>query len=236
MSPAPTPPSPAPGVVVLFGDIGCPWASLAVHRLRRRRTERGLDDAVVIDHRAFPLELFNEQVTPKTVVDSEVAVVGSHEPSLGWHPWRHKEREYPSTTLLPLEAVQAAKATDVGGLRASDDLDAALRHAWYAESRSIHLWSELLAVAESVESVNAEALSAALRCGAGRSTVFDQWEAAKQVAQGSPHLFLTDGTSVHNPGITLEWTDAQFHGLPRIAGDDPAIYDDLLDRAGRLGS
>src|SRR3954451_5607851 len=138
MSTAPAPPQPAPGVVVLFGDIGCPWASLAVHRLRRRRSERGLDGAVVIDQRAFPLELFNEQLTPKTIVDSEVAVVGSHEPSLGWHPWRHKERDYPSTTLLPLEAVQAAKAETVGGLQASEDLDAALRHAWYADSRSIH--------------------------------------------------------------------------------------------------
>jgi predicted DsbA family dithiol-disulfide isomerase len=220
--------------VVLFGDIGCPWASLAVHRFRRRRTERGLDGQVVLDHRAFPLELFNEQLTPKTIVDSEVAVVGSHEPSLGWHPWRHKERAYPSTTLLPLEAVQAAKADDVGGLSASEDLDAALRHAWYADSRSIHLWSELVGIAASVESVDVTALTAALQQGAGRAAVFDQWKAADGVAQGSPHLFLTDGTSVHNPGITLEWTDEQFHGMPRIAADDPSIYDDLLDRAGRL--
>src|ERR1700712_2302004 len=183
---------PATGVVVLYGDIGCPWASLAVHRFRRRRAERGLDGTVVLDHRAFPLELFNEQLTPKTIVDSEVAVVGSHEPSLGWHPWRHKERAYPTTTLLPLEAVQAAKAEEVGGLPASEDLDAALRHAWYADSRSIHLWSELLAVASSVDSVDAKALAVALRRGGGRSAVFDQWDTAKEVAQGSPHLFLTD--------------------------------------------
>lgn len=229
-----TAPAPPPGVVVFYGDIGCPWASLAVHRFRRRRSERNLDGAVVLDHRAFPLELFNEQLTPKTIVDSEVAVVGSHEPELGWNPWRRKEREYPSTTLLPLEAVQAAKADEVGGPAASEDLDAALRSAWYADSRSIHLWSELLAVAGNVGSIDAAALAAALRSGAGRSSVFEQWEAAQQVAQGSPHLFLTDGSSVHNPGITLDWTSAQFHGFPVIVDDDPSVYDDLLDRAGRL--
>ena len=65
----PTSDAPEPGVVRFYSDIGCPWASLAVHRLRRRRAERGLDDVVRIDHRAFPLELFNEQVTPKTIVD-----------------------------------------------------------------------------------------------------------------------------------------------------------------------
>lgn len=230
-----SPPPPA-GVVVLYSDIGCPWGSLAVHRLRRRRAERGLDDEVRIDHRAFPLELFNEQVTPKTIVDSEVAVVGSHEPDLAWRPWSRKEREYPSTTLLPLEAVQAAKAEAVGGLRASEDLDAALRSAWYADSRSIHLWSELLAIAAELPTVDADALAARLRDGAGRAEVFAQWDESKRHAQGSPHLHLTDGTSVHNPGITLEWTDQQFAGMPRIAADDVGTYDDLLDRAGRLSA
>jgi predicted DsbA family dithiol-disulfide isomerase len=223
-------------VIVLFGDVGCPWASLAVHRLRRRRHERRLDELVRLDHRAFPLELFNAQVTPKTIVDSEVAVVGAHEPDLGWQPWQRHEREFPSTTLLPLEAVQAAKAAEVGGLRASEDLDAALRHAWYAESRSIHLWSELFAIAAELPSVDAPALEHALRRGAGRAEVFAQWEQASRVAQGSPHLYLTDGLSVHNPGITLEWTDHQFAGMPRIAADDVAVYDTLLDRAGRLSS
>lgn len=236
MTANPSSPAPAPGHVVFYGDIGCPWASLAVHRLRRRRSERGLDGEVVIDHRAFPLELFNEQLTPKTIVDSETAVVGSHEPSLRWQPWGHKEREYPTTTLLPLEAVQAAKADEVGGLTASEDLDAALRHAWYADSRSIHLWSELVSVAHDVDTVSTDALVSALQAGAGRAAVFEQWKAAGQVAQGSPHLFLTDGMSVHNPGITLEWTSAQFHGLPRIAADDPSVYDEILDRAGRLTS
>jgi hypothetical protein len=188
---------------------------------------------VVIDHRVFPLELFNEQVIPKPAVDAECIVIGSHEPSLGWSPWRGKERDYPFTTLLPMEAVQTAKADAVGGVSASEDLDAALRHAWYAASRSIHLWSELLAIAAEVPSIDADALEAGLRCGAGRAAVFRQWEDAKAVAKGSPHLFLADGTSVHNPGISHDWTGGENGGMPRITADDTSVYDDILDRAGR---
>lgn len=220
-----------PGTIVMFSDIGCPWASLAVHRLRRRRSALGLDDDVRVDHRAFPLELFNGRTTPKTIVDTEVAVIGSHEPSLGWHTWRRAERHYPSTTLLPLEAVQAAKADSVGGLRASEDLDAALRHAWYAESRSIHVYAELLDIAKSCDSVDAEALNDGLRMGAGRGQVFAQWERAQaDDVQGSPHLFVP-GLDVHNPGITLTWTGGQFQGMPVIEDDQPDVYDDLLRRA-----
>ncbi|MQA85688.1 MAG: dithiol-disulfide isomerase [Streptosporangiales bacterium] len=224
------------GTVVMFSDVGCPWASLAVHRLRRRRAELGLDDAVVIDHRCFPLELINRQVTPKTIVDAEVAVVGSHEPSLGWRPWVRAERAYPSTTLLALEAVQAAKTEEVGGLRAGEELDAALRRAWYAESHSIHLYAEIIDIAGSCDAVKVDALDAALRRGVGRAEVFAQWRQAEDIAvQGSPHLYLADGFDVHNPGITLSWTGGQFHGMPVIEDDRPAVYDEILRRAAAAG-
>lgn len=220
------------GTVVVFSDIGCPWASLAVHRLRRRRAELGLDGAVTLDHRAFPLELFNEQVTPKTIVDGEVAVIGSHEPSLQWQPWLRPECSYPSSTLLPLAAVQAAKDPDVGGPVASEQLDAALRHAWYAESRSIHLFSEVLAVAGSCDAVDTGALGARVRTGAGFGEVFAQWQQAQDVGvQGSPHLYLSDGFDVHNPGITMHWTAEQFVGFPVITADEPEVYDEILRRA-----
>jgi hypothetical protein len=177
-------------------------------------------------------ELLNEQVTPKTIVDSEVAVVGSHEPQLRWQPWQGHEREYPSTTLLPLEAVQAAKAEAVGGLRASEELDAALRTGWYAHSRPIHLYSELLTIAAACDGLQVDALEKALRSGAGRADVFAQFETAQtDEVQGSPHLFLPDGFDVHNPGIELDWTGGQFQGMPRIVSDDTSVYDDILDRA-----
>ncbi len=225
------PPTVEPGSIVLFSDIGCPWASLAVHRLRTHRAALGLDGAVRIEHRAFPLELFNDQPTPKLVVDAEVAIIGAHEPSLGWQPWSAPAHTYPVTTLVAMEAVQAAKAPQVGGPGAAEQLDAALRHAFFAESRCISVWSEVMAVAETCDAVDEDALARTLREGTGRAAVMAQWQQAGEVAKGSPHLFLPDGTDAANPGLAMSWTDAHGRGFPVIDADDPSVYDDLLRRA-----
>lgn len=221
----------APGTIVFFSDIGCPWASLSVHRLRQRRTSLHLDSSVVIDHHAFPLELFNERPTPKPILDAEVAAIAPLEPALGWRPWRGPESTYPVTTLLPLEAVQAAKSEAVGGLPASEALDAALRTAFYADSRTISLLPTVLDVARECEAVDVDALRQALERGAGRAEVVAQWRQAREVAEGSPHLFLPDGTDVHNPGLRISWTGDKGSGFAKIDSDDPAVYDDLLRRA-----
>ncbi len=224
-------PTVEPGTIVLFSDIGCPWGSLAVHRVLTRRAALGLDDAVRIDHRAFPLELFNGRPTPKLVLDPEVAVIGAHEPSLGWQPWTAPAHTYPVTTLLAMEAVQAAKRPEVGGLRACEQLDAGLRRAFFAESRCISVWSEVLAVAATCDAVDETALERTLREGTGRTAVMAQWRQAGEIAQGSPHLFLPDGTDTPNPGVSMSWTDEHGKGFPAIHDDDPGVYDDLLRRA-----
>src|SRR5688500_7926303 len=99
----------APGTVVVYSDIGCPWAHLAVFRLHRARSELGLQGAITFDMHAFPLEIFNEQPTPKKILDAEIAVAGALDPDAGWQMWQGAEAEYPVTMLPALEAVQAAK-------------------------------------------------------------------------------------------------------------------------------
>ena len=99
----------APGTIVIYSDLVCSFAHLAVHRLHRTRAELGLEGAVAFDHRAFPLELFNEQVNPRPGVDSEIAVLGGLAPDAGWAMWHAPDWAYPSTVLPALEAVQAAK-------------------------------------------------------------------------------------------------------------------------------
>lgn len=232
MNPAPTVEVPA-GTLLLYSDIGCPWASLAVHRLWARRAERRLVGRVRIDHRCFPLELVNSRPTPKRTLDSEVAVLASHEPALGWQPWQGPAAAYPVSTLPALEAVQAAKRVEVGGPEASEALDAALRTAFYAQSRTITLHSVILEVAKGCPGLAVAALDAALREGAARSAIFSQWQAAGPAGvRGSPQVFLPDGGTVHNPGLSVRWTGGPGGGVPRIESDDPSVYDELLDRAG----
>src|SRR5437764_13582547 len=116
----------APGPLVFYGGIACPWSHLCLHGLRRAGAGLEVDEEVDLDLRGFPLELFNERPTPKRTLDAEISVVGALDPSAGWQMWQRPEYEYPVTTLPALEAVQAAKTQ---GLRASEDLGCALRHA-----------------------------------------------------------------------------------------------------------
>jgi len=218
----------APGTIVIWSDLACPWATLAVHRLRTTRTRMGLDDRVVLDHRAFPLELVNGRCTPRKVLAAEVPVVGRLGPEFGWKVWQAPESEWPVTTLPALEAVQAAKEQ---GLRASEDLDHALRRALFADSRCISMRHVVLDVAKSVASIDLDALTKALDDGRARHQVIDQWhEAVDGPVIGSPHLFLPDGTDEPNPGIAMHWEGEHGTGFPVVDRDDASIYERLLER------
>jgi predicted DsbA family dithiol-disulfide isomerase len=217
-----------PRVITVWSDIGCPWATLALHRLRRAAAERG--QQLLVDHRAFPLELFNRMPTPKGIVDAEVVIIAGRFPELGWQLWAAPEHTYPATTLPALEAVQAAKAPEVGGLVASDHLDAALRHAFYAEHRCIAVHSEILEIAATCPAVDAEALATALAAGAGRRVVYRDWQlAAGPSVQGSPHLFSASGYAEHNPGAVYRWTARPPIGFPVLDSYDPDWPARLLD-------
>lgn len=217
-----------PHVLTVWSDIGCPWASLALHTVRGRARERDID--LVVDHRAFPLELFNRRPTPKVIIDVEVAAIAGAVTSLDWRPWAGRDSAYVVTTLPAMAAVQAAKDQVVGGLRASDELDAALRRAFYEEGRCISVYSEILEVAESCPTVFLPALEKAMQHGHGIREVFDQWRTAREFpVQGSPHIFLGDRHAAHNPGVTYRWTAGPGAGFVRFEEYDPKWADVVLD-------
>ena len=185
------------GLITVWSDVGCPWASLALHTLHEGARERGVD--LRIDHRAFPLELLNGEPTPKPTHDAEVAAITSVVPTVGWSEWAAPDSTYPVTTLPAMEAVQAAKAQ---GLAAADELDAALRRACFVEHRCISIHPVIEEVARSCPGVDADALMGALRHGAGRERVYaDLDEARSGEVQGSPHLWTEAGPFAVNPGV-----------------------------------
>jgi predicted DsbA family dithiol-disulfide isomerase len=220
--------NPRPDVVTVWSDIGCPWATLALVTLRRAIEKA--DAPVLIDHRVFPLELFNKMPTPKPIIDAEVIAIGGLITDIGWQQWTAPESTYPVTTLPAMAAVQAAKAESVGGLLASDQLDAALRHAYYGESRCISVPGVILEVAESCAAVNVEALASAISSGAGIAEIYTQYETARgDRVQGSPHLFAASGFDSHNPGATYTWSaPAPPNAFPRLQEYDAAWADDLV--------
>jgi predicted DsbA family dithiol-disulfide isomerase len=218
----------APGTIAFYGDIACPWATIAVVRLVEARRKAGLEGALVVDHRAFPLEIVNERPTPFRTLRAEHDVAVEHEPSFGWRPWSAPESTWPVTTLLALEAVEAAKEQSAA---ASEQLDLALRRALFVESRCISLRHVILDVAAGCGAVDADALREALDDGRARRDLLDGWFAAADDLQGSPHLFFADGFDVANPGIELHWEGEGDAKHPVVDADDPAVYDDLVRRA-----
>lgn len=214
---------------VLFADIACPWAHAAVYRWRAAREHLGLTGEVQLDVRAFPLELINDQATPKPILDAEIPVVGTMEPAAGWQVWQGRPHDWPVTILPALEAVYAAKKQ---GLGSSADLDRALRLALFRDSRNISMHHEIMDVAKATRGVDADELEVLLVEGVFRSEIFDDLELAQgDGVQGSPHFFLPDGTDIHNPGVTMSFQGEHGSGFPVVSKDDPSIFEDLLKRA-----
>jgi predicted DsbA family dithiol-disulfide isomerase len=218
-----------PRTIVVYSDITCPWAHAAVARLHETRDRLGLADTVRFDHRAFVLELANDRPTPWTLLHAEIPVLAAIEPAAGWRMWDAPPWQWPVSSLLALEAVQAAKAQS---MRASEELDLGLRRALFAESRCITMRHVVVDVARDCASVDVSALEAALDDGRARIAVMEQWRGAEAAgAKGSPHLFLPDGTDVHNPGVEMHMQGEKGRSFPVVDADDRSVYDDLVKRA-----
>ena len=219
------------GRIVVFADIGCPWAHVAIHRLHETRSRMGLDDRVTFDVHAFPLELFNGQPTPKKVLDAEIPVTGALAPDAGWQMWQRPEHEYPVTMLPALEAVHAAKEQ---GLKVAEQLDRVLRRGFFGASRNVSMRHEILDLAKKVPGLDVDALAEALDDGRARAAIGADREVAEgDEVNGSPHVFLPNGESVHNPGIEMHWEGEHGEGFPVVDRDDPSIYERMLAAAAR---
>lgn len=191
--------------IEVWSDIACPWATLAIHRFRRARAELGIAN-LVLSHHAFPLELINSRATPRPVIDHEIEIIVELT-GIDWKPFARDSWEYPGSVLAALDAVQAARLQR--DARASEELDWALREAFYRDSRPIGLLTEVFAIAAEVPEVDEHQLRIDMQAGAGRAKVLadnDSWR--PQEIQGSPVFVLPSGERFHNPGIRLRWTPA----------------------------
>jgi predicted DsbA family dithiol-disulfide isomerase len=215
----------APGTVVVYTDVVCAWWTVALQRFYAARSRLGLDDRVRVDHRLYLLEDVNSFAIPMRMLQAEIPVVGRLEPDLGISPWQGQPSDWPVTALPADEAVHAAKQQSA---TAAEQLDMALRRAFFRDSRCISMLHEVIDVARGCDAVDADALAAALEDGRARGPMMADYRAHADEVQGSPHFFLADGSDVHNPGISLHWADA---GYPVVDADDPDVYDDLVRRA-----
>src|SRR6202008_622495 len=127
------------------------------------------------------------------------------EPGFGWSPWFGPLDEFPVSTLLALEAVQAAR---IQSEAAAERLDLELRQAFFVRSRCITMLNEMLSAARSCD-LDVSALEQALEVGHARSGV------PRQSGEGncSGVVVLPDGSEHCNPGVRIGWIGTQ---LPQV--------------------
>ncbi|MDQ3689566.1 MAG: DsbA family protein [Chloroflexota bacterium] len=218
----------APDTISVWSDLGCPWSHAVVWRLHEARRRLGLEGRVGFDHHVFPLELFNNEPTPRLQRESEGRVAAQLTPRAGWQHWSGPDDAWPVTLLPPMEAVQAAK---LQSMAASEELDRGLRRAFWGESRCISLRHVILEIANECDSLDVGALAQALDSGVARRAIFDDWAVARgDEVQGAAHLFAPDGSNAQNPGITIGWRpdDGPAGGTTFVEADDPAAIDRML--------
>lgn len=217
----------APNTITVWSDIGCPWGTLALRTLRAAIDAHGTKTS--LDHRVFPLELFNRRPTPKRITDAEVIAIAGLLPEMGWKIWTEPDWTFAGTTIPAMEAVQAAKHPDVGGLEASDELDAALRQAFWCDSKCISVNAVIKQIAATCSNVDADALEWAIGAGEGRWRISDQWPVAQtEHVRCSPHVFTPSGTTVANPGANYTWIGGAEVGFPRMDSYDATWAEALV--------
>ncbi|WP_343832481.1 DsbA family oxidoreductase [Glutamicibacter creatinolyticus] len=225
-----TPPQVSPGTVVAFTDVMCGWSTLAFHRFYQAREAAGLEDQLTLDPQLFLLEDVNRMALNTKIIEGEKPVVGALAEELGFKPWQRDPSEYPVTSLPANEAVHAAKEQSA---RAAEQLDMALRLGFWRDSRCISMRHEILDIAKDCDRVDVDRLREALDTGRARVAMMRTYLDCREDVQGSPHFFLPDGSSSHNPGITMRQVGQPGAGFLVVDEDDPEVYAQLVRRAVR---
>lgn len=189
--------------IAMYADLHCPYAYLSAYRLRKLRDEyRG---RIIIEHKSLSLEYVNREPTPKHVLDQETPLLMLEEPDIPYQLWHRSLSEWPVTMWPAFEAVKCAERQS---LELADELDWAIRTAFFAESRCISMRDVLLGLAEKV-GVERERFAGDFDHGVAKYQVLQEaregWERLK--VEGSPTFVLPSGKQYSNvalPQIMLD--------------------------------
>jgi predicted DsbA family dithiol-disulfide isomerase len=191
--------------IAMYADLACPYAYVTAYRLRKLRDEyRG---TIVIEHKSLSLEYINKEPTPKPVLERELPLLIQEEPDIPYQPWQRPESEWPVTIWPAFEAVKCAERQS---LILADELDWALRVAFFAESRCICMRHVLFELAQQV-GVDMERFADDFDHGVTKYQVLQEaqegWE--RLHVEGSPTFVLPSGKQISNVGLPEISLDAQ---------------------------
>lgn len=211
--------------VTIYADQLCPWAFVALHRLRNARDRHSID--VTFDMRAWPLEWVNEAGVPGAVfIQAETSLLAEHEPELFS---AYTGRSFPSTELPAFELVAAARRAF--GLRAAEDIAYHIGLRFFRHSADISLRHELRQIALDA-GLDADSVMHVWQNEPVQADVAADYEHSRSLPiEGSPQIFWPDGTTTHNPGMRdRHWV----RGLMRLGNVDHSAPERLLlEKTGR---
>lgn len=134
-----------PTVIAMYADLACPYAYVSAYRLRKLRKEGHGPFTIV--HKSLALEYVNREPTPKALLEAELPALVHEEPDIPYQPWQRPASEWPVTMWPAFEAVKCAERQS---LELADELDWALRVAFFAQSCCLSLRHVLFDLAEQV--------------------------------------------------------------------------------------
>ncbi|HET9999332.1 MAG TPA: DsbA family protein [Ktedonobacteraceae bacterium] len=191
--------------IAMYADLACPYAYVSAYRLRKLREEyRG---TIIIKHKSLALEYVNREPTPKAVLELELPVLVREEPDIPYLPWQRPESEWPVTMWPAFEAVKCAERQS---LTLADELDWALRQAFFAESRCISLRHVIFELAQQA-GLDMERFAGDFDRGVTKYRVLQEaqegWE--RLHVAGSPTFVLPSGKQISNVGLPEITVDTQ---------------------------
>ncbi len=187
----------APIPIAMYADLACPYAYVSACRLRKLRNEyRG---TIVIEHKSLALEYVNREPTPKAVLELELPVLVQEEPGIPYQPWQRPESEWPVTMWPAFEAVKCAERQS---LALADELDWAIRVAFFAQSRCISLRHVLFELARQV-GLEMERWAFDFDRGVTKYQVLEEAQEGwgRLHVEGSPTFVLPSGKQISNVGL-----------------------------------
>lgn len=227
-------PEPAQTAIAVYSDVHCPYAYLSAYRIRQLLPEyRG---RVTIEHKSLSLEWVNKQPTPKPILDNETPTLMLEEPAIPYQPWHAPASEWPVTMWPAFEAIKCAERQ---GPELANDLDWAIRRAFFAESRCIAMRHVLFELAAGV-GAEMDRFAEDFDGGATKRLVLQEaqegWERLR--VEGSPTFVLPSGEQRSYLGLPKVKLDKERHfrvvsvqPAPCAGEDCLALYRQLFEDA-----
>jgi predicted DsbA family dithiol-disulfide isomerase len=222
--------------IEIYSSIECPFAYLAIYRLRQVWPDyRG---RVRVVWRALSLEYINRSGSTKPLTEAELDLLTRIEPGLPANHWPRPDWEWPATMWPAFEALACAQAQ---GHDEAFAMSWALRRGFFEQGRSPAMRHELFSIAREVAGetgLDIARFEDDWDSGRYKSTVIGEsrrgWHELK--LEGSATFVLPNNRRVTNPAVgAADFDEAagRLRSYTPYQGDPRGVYRALLEEAAR---